>query len=236
MRSPAPPVIEGGAFLADKPSGWTSHDVVAVVRRITGISQIGHSGTLDPLATGLLVLLIGRATKRQAEFQMHRKSYSGVMRFGAETDTWDAQGRVLFEKPVPAVTQEQISEMLSAVKGDISQPVPPYSAVKLKGTPMHRLARRGKLPESVVSKNVKVYGWSDVKWTPPDLSFTVECSSGTYVRAFAHVLGEKLGCGAHLTALRRLSVGDFNVKDAFPVTGLKEAGRDAVMSRLIPLK
>lgn len=231
-----PPVIEGGAFLADKPTGWTSHDVVAVVRKVTGISQIGHSGTLDPLATGLLVLLVGKATKRQAEFQMHRKSYSGVIRFGADTDTWDAEGKVLFSKPVPPVTQEQLEGMLALMKGEIEQPVPPYSAVKLKGTPMHRLARRGKLPESVVSKTVRVYSWTEVRWNSPDLSFTVECSSGTYVRAFAHVLGEKLGCGAHLIALRRLSVGDFNIKDAFPVTALKEAGREAVLAKLIPLK
>ena len=225
--------MESGILLLDKPSGWTSHDAVALIRKKLGVRRIGHAGTLDPAATGLLVLLVGTATKKQAEFQKAAKVYGGVIRFGAETDTWDAAGKIISEKPVPPISSQDIDAMLSELTGEITQPVPAYCAVKFHGVPMYALARRGApLPENV-RKVVSIHGWRDIIWQSPELSFRVECSGGTYIRSIAQVLGQKAGCGAHLKTLRRLAAGDFSVDGALSAEAAKEMSKEEIQSRVI---
>jgi tRNA pseudouridine55 synthase len=223
----------GALLLVDKPSGWTSHDAVMVARKKLGISRIGHAGTLDPAATGLLLLLIGPAVRSQTEFQKAPKIYSGVMSFGAETDTWDADGKVVAERPVPEITDAMLNSAIASFTGLITQIVPPYSAVKFKGEPLHRIARRGGVLPPAMMRQVTIYGWDEVIWKSPELSFRVKCSSGTYVRALAHMLGAQFGCGAHLKTLRRLKVGHYDVAQAVSAEWVRDSERAAVESRMI---
>lgn len=222
-------------MLIDKPSGWTSHDAIAVLRKRLGIKRIGHSGTLDPMATGLIIALIGRGTKKQSEFQEMSKVYAGVITFGTETDTWDGEGKIREQKPVPAeLTEPEIKKLVFAMQGKINQPVPSYSAVKYKGTPLYKLARHGKeVPEKI--KTVTIYKWSDIIWQKPDLHFTVECSSGTYVRSIAYEFGRSIGCGAHLKSLKRLKISGFDLKNAINAEKIKTTDKEILMSRLLPL-
>ncbi|MDD4005075.1 MAG: tRNA pseudouridine(55) synthase TruB [Elusimicrobiaceae bacterium] len=223
-----------GFLLVDKPSGWTSHDVVAVARGRLKVRRIGHAGTLDPAATGLLVLLVGAATKKQSEFQQGGKVYSGVMALGAETDTWDADGRITASYPTGGLDPAAVSASLTAMQGTVKQTVPPYSAVKVNGTPLYRLARRGEVV-APVEKTVNIYKWRDVSVRLPEVMFTVECGGGTYVRSLAWMLGRELGCGGHLKSLRRLKVGEFAVEDALPGADLKTMPREAITARLLQL-
>ena len=224
-----------GLMLVDKPSAWTSHDAVMVARKKLGISRIGHAGTLDPAATGLLLLLIGEAVRRQTEFQKAPKIYSGVMSFGAETDTWDADGKTVAQKPVPALTTEQIREAIVSFTGEITQIVPPYSAVKFRGEPLHRIMRRGGVMPPQMTRQVTIYGWDELLWQQPELTFTVRCSSGTYVRALAQMLGTHFGCGAHLKTLRRLKVGNFDVAEAVSAEWVRDMDAAAVKNRVISM-
>ncbi|MFA5161199.1 MAG: tRNA pseudouridine(55) synthase TruB [Elusimicrobiales bacterium] len=243
MNTPAkPPPPQNGAaeisgvLLVDKPSGWTSHDAVMVARRALGMRRIGHTGTLDPAATGLLVLLAGGATRLQSRFQQAGKTYSGTMLFGATTDTWDADGSITKVSPLPPVAPESFVEAARSLAGEITQPVPPYSAVKFHGEPLHRIARRGgQLPEQML-RRITIYGWDSLEWRAPELAFTVRCSGGTYVRSLAQMLGEKFGCGAHLKSLRRLEAGGFRVDGAIPADALKTIGRDELYARLLPVE
>lgn len=209
MNVPSQP---SGLFLFDKPKGITSHDAVDLLRRKLGIRRIGHTGTLDPMATGLLILLAGQATSAQAALQGAPKIYSGTILFGAETDTWDAEGKVVAEAPPPALDGDSVGKAVAAFSGKIIQQVPPHSAVKIQGRPMYKLARKGAvMPE--VRREAEVR-WLDWTPRPPELDFTIECSGGTYIRSIACELGRALGSRAHLTALRRESIGAFSVKDA----------------------
>ena len=234
QQSPVEKTISG-VLLIDKTSGWTSHDAVMVARRKLGISRIGHAGTLDPAATGLLVLLVGSAAKKQSEFQQAAKIYSGVMHFGVETDTWDADGKVVAQKPLPDISEEQLGAAISEITGDITQIVPPYSAVKFHGEPLYKIARRGGVLPKNMCRIVTIYSWDRREWTPPELAFTIKCSSGTYVRSLAQMLGAKFGCGAHLKSLRRLKVGDYVVESAISAVALKEMDRAEIESRIIAL-
>lgn len=201
-----------GLFLFDKPKGITSHDAVDLLRRKLGVRRIGHSGTLDPMATGLLVLLVGKATSAQAALQGSAKTYSGTISFGSETDTWDAEGKVVAEAPPPALDAEPLGRAVAALSGRIVQQVPAYSAVKLGGKPMYKHARAGAaMPE--VRREAEVR-W--LSWTPrgAELDFVIECSGGTYIRSLACELGRLLGSRAHLSVLRREAIGNFSVKDA----------------------
>lgn len=221
-----------GLFLFDKPKGITSHDAVYLLRRKFGLQRVGHSGTLDPMATGLLILLIGGATKAQAALQGSAKIYSGTVSFGAETDTWDAEGKVVAEAPPPALDEISVKKALDAFSGRIVQQVPPHSAVKLQGKPMYKLARKGEaMPEVRREADVKWLSWQA---GPAELRFELECSGGTYVRSIARELGVFLGSRAHLSALRRESIGRYSVKDSVTAEGLAAMTAEQAAGRLLP--
>lgn len=220
-------------MLIDKPAGWTSHDVIAVLRKALQTKRIGHSGTLDPAATGLIIALIGKATKRQSEFQKMPKLYRGIITFGIETDTWDSEGKVISEKPV-TVCEEKIKNLALSMQGKLIQKIPPYSAAKHKGTPLYRLARQGKKPPDK-TKEIIIYEWSDILWQKPDLHFTVECSSGTYVRSIAYELGIATGSGAHLKSLERLKISNFDLKNAINAEKIKTSDRETLLSLTLPI-
>lgn len=211
-----------GLLLLDKSPGGTSHDAVQKVRRVLQQKRIGHCGTLDPDATGLLLLTLGQAT-RLTRFLIHApKVYEGTIRFGIATDTYDASGRVTAEAPTAALTVEAIDAALPRFVGTFEQQLPAYSARKVQGVKFYELARRGEeVPEA--SKEVTVF---ELKRTGEladgRIAFRLACSSGTYARAIAHDLGAALGCGAHLASLRRISIGPFTVADAL---GIEELAR-----------
>ena len=204
-----------GILNLNKPRGPTSHDAVSRVRALTGIRRVGHAGTLDPLATGVLLICIGRAT-RVAEYLMTgRKTYRARVRLGISTDTYDAEGQVTAQAPVD-VDRAQVESALIRFRGSIAQVPPIYSAIKHKGTPLYRLARRGVEPEqlSLKARQVEIFHLELTDWEPPECTLELACSPGTYVRALAHDLGQVLGCGAHLSALVRLASGRFRLEEA----------------------
>ena len=204
----------GTLLLLDKPEGLTSHDVVERVRKATGQSRIGHSGTLDPMATGLLLLCAGGAARLQGFFTLMDKSYEGVMRLGRATTTYDREGEPLGpDRDASGVTAARVAEAAGAFRGEFLQAPPPYSAKKVGGRKFYEMARKG---EAVPSLPKKVRVTSLTFGDPVDgrLPFAIACSSGTYIRSIASELGEKLGCGAHLESLRRTRIGTFRVEDA----------------------
>ncbi|HCC48577.1 MAG TPA: tRNA pseudouridine(55) synthase TruB [Elusimicrobia bacterium] len=221
-----------GLFLFDKPKGITSHDAVALLRRKLSLQRIGHTGTLDPMATGLLILLAGTATRAQEAMQGSSKVYSGTILFGSETDTWDAEGKVVAEAPVPALDEAAVSRGVAAFSGRIIQQVPPYSAVRLQGKPMYKLARKNiAMPAVKREADVKWLSWEAAS---PELRFEIECSGGTYIRSIARELGLNLGSRAHLTSLRRLSIGAYSVRDAVTGEALAAMTREEAAARLLP--
>jgi len=221
-----------GLFLFDKPKGITSHDAVEILRRKLSLQKIGHTGTLDPMATGLLIFMVGSATSGQSAMQGLPKVYGGTILFGSETDTWDAEGKVTAEAPPPALDGKSVEEAVKLFNGKIIQQIPPYSAVRLNGRHMYKLARQNVvMPE--VKREVEVR-WLSWAVRPPALDFEIECSGGTYVRSIAHEMGRMLGSRAHLAALRRLSIGSWSVKDAITAEELAAMPREAALARLIP--
>ena len=213
-----------------KPRGLTSHDVVNRVRHIAGLRRVGHAGTLDPMATGVLVLCLGRAT-RVAEYLMSSpKRYRARVLLGVTTDTYDVEGRVVAEKQVQ-VTQQEVEEALTGLRGSILQIPPMYSAIKHRGQRLYKLARQGVEVERP-PRPVEIYGLQLTAWEPPEFVLDVHCSPGTYVRSLAHDLGETLGCGACLSGLVRLSSGELTLEEAVP---LDELSREMLPSLLLPL-
>ena len=198
----------------DKPHGITSHDAVSRVRRSLGIRKVGHSGTLDPLATGLLVMGVGRGTRLLRFLSEFPKLYEGTGVLGVETTTLDAEGDVVREAPV-AVTEPELRAALASFVGDIEQAPPAYSAVKVGGERSYKAARRGEAVDSP-SRRVHVYAFNVRRFDPPRFDFRVRCSGGTYVRSLVADVGHALECGAHVTALRRTAVGPFGVEEARP--------------------
>lgn len=216
--------MSDGILNLNKPQGPTSHDVVQRVRALTGIRRVGHAGTLDPLATGVLLVCVGRAT-RVAEYLMTgHKVYRARLRLGVTTDTYDAEGRVVAETPVE-VDRAQVEAALDRFRGRIEQVPPMYSALKHKGTPLYELARRGVDVDrrSLKARQVEVFRLELTAWEPPSCTLELTCSRGTYVRTLAHDLGQVLGCGAHLAALTRLASGDFHLEDAVTLEELAQA-------------
>jgi tRNA pseudouridine55 synthase len=208
-----------GILNIDKPGGITSHDVVNQVRRLSGIRRVGHAGTLDPLATGVILLCVGRAT-RLAEYLIGQsKSYVATIRLGQVTDTYDAEGEIIAETPVHASLAD-ITQTLSHFHGRIQQKAPSYSAIKRGGQPLYKLARQGEVVEPPV-REIHIYDLQLLTWDDPFLQLELACSSGTYVRSLAHDLGQELGCGGHITALRRTSVGDFSLDHSIPLDELR---------------
>ena len=220
----ATPVIEG-VLVVDKPKGMTSHDVVAVVRRILKERRVGHTGTLDPLATGVLPLVIGRATRLARFLSAERKRYEATIALGVETDTFDAEGSAAggarFENPAaPLPDEAAVRAALQRFVGTFSQVPPAYSAKKVGGVAAHRLARRGAAVDDLPAVEVTVHDLLVTDYREPTVQVTLEVSSGFYVRSLAHDLGRALGCGAHLAALRRTACGEFDLSSAVPLDGL----------------
>lgn len=210
-----------GVIIVDKPIGMTSHDVVQIVRKGTNIRRAGHTGTLDPRASGVLVILVGPAVRLSEYVSASDKRYQAVIQLGSSTDTFDADGRVLSSTAVD-ISEDQFDEVLQSFVGEIEQVPPPYSAVKVKGKKAYEMAREGEEVD-LEPRMINVYSLELLEWAPPEAVIDVYCSSGTYVRSLAHDLGEKLGCGAHLTGLRRTKSGRFTLRDAVPLRKLKEA-------------
>ena len=197
-----------GVLLIDKSPGMTSHDVVAVARGCLGTKKIGHCGTLDPMATGMLILVIGNATRIQDLLMSEEKEYLGTATLGSTTSTQDKEGEVLETREVPALTREQIDAAFDAFKGDFYQMPPMVSAIKKDGVPLYKLARQGKTIERE-PRLVHIFDHEITRVELPEIDFRVVCSKGFYVRTYANDIGEKLGCGAHLSALRRTRSGSF---------------------------
>ncbi|HCC22011.1 tRNA pseudouridine(55) synthase TruB [Candidatus Uhrbacteria bacterium RIFOXYC2_FULL_47_19] len=208
-----------GFLLIDKPTSMTSHDVVQVVRRVTGIRRVGHGGTLDPFATGLLVIGVGRASTRELQsFIGKEKEYEAIMRLGAVSDTQDRDGRIN-ETNQPFPTETQFQEALSGFKGTINQIPPMYSAKQVGGRRLYELARAGQVIERQPVE-IQISELELLSFDLPLIKFRVRCSAGTYVRTLAHDLGQVLGCGAYLVELRRTAVGNIRVSDALPLNDL----------------
>ena len=223
-----------GVLLIDKPSAHTSHDVVARVRGILRMKRVGHAGTLDPMATGLLVLLLGKATKLSQYLMSVDKTYTGSVKLGQVTNTQDAEGDVLETRPVPELTEDAVRAALRGMVGDQYQTPPMFSAIKIKGVPLYKSARAGEEIERE-ARFIRVKRFELTRWAAPDtLDFVVDCTKGTYVRTLAHDLGQKLGCGAHLSALRRISSGALNVDRAVTLEALQKMTPAEVQAALVP--
>jgi tRNA pseudouridine55 synthase len=202
-----------GAILIDKPVGPTSHDVVDAIRRRFQIKKVGHCGTLDPNATGLLIIVLGRGTKLSEKLMGDDKVYEGTIRFGETTDSYDADGELTASLPVPLLTLEQLNEEAAKFIGDQMQMPPMVSAIKKNGVPLYKLARKG-IEVEREPRLIHIYNFRFTQYQEPIGEFRVACTKGTYVRSIAHDLGQKLGCGAHLATLRRSVSGKFDVADA----------------------
>lgn len=215
--------VVSGVLVVDKPIGLTSHDVVQVIRRGTGIRRAGHTGTLDPRASGVLVVLVGPAVRLSEYVSASDKRYQATIHLGSSTDTYDADGT--FTSPtvsVESITEELFNETLQRFVGTIEQVPPPYSAVKVKGRKAYEMARQGEEVD-LEPRTIQVYSLEVLEWAPPEVVVDVYCSSGTYVRSLAHDLGKELGCGAHLIGLRRTKSGRFTLRDAVPLRRLQES-------------
>jgi tRNA pseudouridine55 synthase len=223
-----------GVLLVDKSQAMTSHDVVAITRRSLNTKKVGHCGTLDPLATGLLIITIGRGTKIQDLLMSEDKEYIGTLKLGEETDSQDSDGQVTKSSPVPEFTREQIDAAFAKFHGDFYQTPPMVSAIKKDGVPLYKLARQGKVVERE-PRFVHVYAHEILAIRPTEIDFRVVCSKGFYVRTYAHEIGAELGCGAHLKALRRTKSGRFSVEGAITIDELKAGPQDAVAQRVLSL-
>lgn len=222
-----------GALLVDKPAGPTSHDVVENIRRHFGIKKVGHAGTLDPAATGLLVLLLGRATRLSEKLMSDDKVYVGTIKLGETTTSYDADGEVISSLPVSPLTVESLNEAAAAFIGDQMQTPPMVSAIKKDGVPLYKLARQGVEVERK-PRLIHIYNFRFSHYAEPCGAFRVACTKGTYVRTIAHELGQKLGCGAHLKSLRRLVSGNYDVADAIQYEEVLKLSRSELEGRIIP--
>lgn len=223
-----------GALLIDKPSGPTSHDVVAAIRRKFGIKKVGHCGTLDPNATGLLILVLGKATRLSERLMSDDKVYEGTLKLGETTSSYDSDGELLSSLPVPLMTLEEISNSAQAFVGDQMQLPPMVSAVKQNGVPLYKLARKGVEVERK-ERFIHIYTFKINSYEEPFATFRVACTKGTYVRTLVHDLGQKLGCGAHLTELRRSVSGKFDVADALTLDQTLSLSTTDLEKRVIPM-
>ncbi len=222
-----------GALLVDKPAGCTSHDVVDRIRRKFGIKKVGHCGTLDPNATGLLIIVLGRGTKLSEKLMTDDKVYEGDIKFGEATDSYDIDGVVTSTNPVPPLTLEQLNEAAATFIGDLQQIPPMVSAKKQGGVPLYKLARKG-IEVVREPRLVHIYNYRFTAYAEPLAKFRVACTKGTYVRSLAHDLGAKLGCGAHLATLRRVTSGKWDVADALTLDAILALPLGELEKRVIP--
>jgi tRNA pseudouridine55 synthase len=211
-----------GALVVDKPVGMTSHDVVQAIRNGTGLRRAGHTGTLDPRASGVLVILVGPAVRLSEYVSASDKRYQAIIRLGGSTDTFDAEGKVTLTKDPLNITEEQFNTALQTFVGEIEQTPPPYSAVKVQGRKAYEMARQGEEVD-LTPRKITVHHLEVLEWAPPEVVIDVHCSSGTYVRSLANDLGVMLGCGAYLVGLRRTKSGRFSLRDSVPLRKLQEA-------------
>lgn len=211
-----------GVLVVDKPVGMTSHDVVQVIRNGTGLRRAGHTGTLDPRASGVLVVLVGPAVRLSEFVSASDKRYQAIIRLGSTTDTFDADGKVTQPAQPVNVTEEQFGRVLATFVGEIEQVPPPYSAVKVQGRKAYEMARQGEEVE-LAPRKITVHHLEVLEWAPPEVVIDVHCSSGTYVRSLANDLGAALGCGAYLVGLRRTKSGRFSLREATPLRKLQES-------------
>jgi len=215
--------VVSGVLVVDKPVGLTSHDVVQIVRRGTGIRRAGHTGTLDPRASGVLVILIGPAVRLSEYVSASDKRYQATIRLGSSTNTYDSEGIVTASTTTwDEISEDQFDTILQQFVGEIEQVPPPYSAVKVKGRKAYEMAREGEAVE-LEPRKINVFSLEVLEWAPPEVVVDVYCSSGTYVRSLANDLGNELGCGAYLIGLRRTKSGKFTLRDAVPLRRLQEA-------------
>src|SRR5438128_2410278 len=226
--------IPDGVLLVDKAEGMTSHDVVALVRRQLGIKKVGHCGTLDPIATGLLLLTIGRGTKVQDLLMSEDKEYVGTLTLGTATSTQDREGKIVETRPVRQLSDSEIRAAFEKFRGDFYQMPPMVSAKKHGGVPLYKLARQGKVVERE-PRFVHVYRYTIDRIGLPDVDFSVVCSKGFYVRTYVHDIGEVLGCGAHLKSLRRTKSGRFDVANTITVDEIKNSSREEILERMLSL-
>ena len=222
-RQPQPAPFDG-ALVIDKPQGKTSHDVVDAVRHLAGFRQIGHLGTLDPLATGVLVLLLGRATRLVQFYAGRRKRYTAGFRFGFATDTYDSDGQAQGPDTAPALERATLENLAASRVGRFPQTPPSFSAKKVKGRPAYELARKNQ-PVELKPIEVELFEFRLIEIAGSIARFSIECSSGTYVRSLAHEMGQKLGCGAHLAEITRTAVGEFSLEQGVKLEELAEAAR-----------
>ncbi len=222
-----------GAILVDKPSGPTSHDVVDVIRRKFGIKKVGHCGTLDPNATGLLIIVLGRGTKLSERLMGDDKVYEGVIKFGEETDSYDSDGELTGSLPVMPMTLAELNEEAAKFIGDLMQVPPMVSAIKKGGVPLYKLARKG-IEVEREPRLIHIYNFRFTEYAEPLGKFRVACTKGTYIRSLAHDLGQQLGCGAHLTSLRRSASGKFDVADALSLDAILQLSTVELEKRVLP--
>ncbi len=228
--------MNNGVLVLDKPKGVTSFKVVELVKRRLKARKVGHTGTLDPMATGLLALCIGRATKIARFLTEADKVYQGSITLGIETDTYDLEGTVIEKKGVPeGLTLDSLNELASGFSGRISQVPPAYSATKHKGVPLYKLARRG-INIRKQPKTVEIYDFDVLKYEPPVLEFVVHCSKGTYIRSLAHDFGRRLGCGATLSGLRRIRSGFLSINNAISLDKLMQKAPEEIRGEIMPVE
>jgi tRNA pseudouridine55 synthase len=222
-----------GALLIDKPAGPTSHDVVDAIRRRFGIKKVGHCGTLDPNATGLLIIVVGRGTKLSERLMGDDKVYEGTIKFGETTDSYDVEGELTGSLPVPLLTLDQLNELAATFVGDQMQVPPMVSAIKKNGVPLYKLARQG-IEIEREPRLIHIYNFRFTEYREPFATFKLACTKGTYVRSVAHDLGQKIGCGANLATLRRAVSGKFDVADAKPLDDILKLSSAQLEQRVIP--
>jgi len=221
-----------GILLVDKPRDHTSHDVVARLRGKLRMKRIGHAGTLDPMATGLLVILVGKATRVSQYLTSLDKEYEGTVELGKVTDTQDADGEMLETRPVPPLTEADVAAAIRTFHGDQYQTPPMYSAIKIDGVPLYKSARKGEEVERE-PRFIRVMSWEITRFGLPQFDFRMRVTKGTYVRTLAHDLGQKLGCGAHLAALRRTASDKFHVSQALTLDQIQALTLPEIEKRLI---
>ena len=224
-----------GVLLIDKDAGCTSHDVVNKVRRCLKIRSVGHAGTLDPLATGLLVILVGKATKLSQYLMSLDKVYTGKFQLGIETNSHDSEGEIVAQLPVPeGLDETNLRQKMKGFLGDQYQTPPMFSAKKVNGIPLYKLARQGQEVKRE-PRFINIARFELLNFNKPDAEFELACTKGTYVRTVCHDLGKRIGCGAHMTALRRTVSGKFNVGNAITVSELEQMNPSAIKKQLIPI-
>jgi len=223
-----------GILLVDKPSDYTSHDVVARIRGRFKLKKVGHGGTLDPSATGLLVILLGRGTSVSNRFMSSDKTYEGAIHLGIATDTQDAEGKITKACDASGITREQVEAAMASFKGDGFQIPPMVSAIKVAGVPLYKMARRGEEIERK-PRFIHIYNIHLLKFSPPVGTFVLRCSKGTYVRTICHDIGESLGVGGHLQSLRRTETAGYSIEQAIPLDLLMNMSQMELLNVVVPL-